>query len=258
MPAAPGPTRGTGAWLAALAVMLLFGGTTVFLLVDPLHVTQDLGPLSPVLHSVRAFISIAPSGPVADPTGPADPTPVEVKRVDPPADPAPTDPAPTDPAPTDPMAANPSAADPSAAADAGPIAVADAGVSKQPDPKKRPTPRPKEPPKELVETAPKEVAGTLLVTTEGYLVKGNKKLPKAGSTTLRIDGAPFALTLKVTDGEPVTVQLQSEPWAVVTVDNVGKGRTPQTFTLTKGKRTAIALKNPAQPTMTISVQLAAP
>jgi eukaryotic-like serine/threonine-protein kinase len=249
MPAAPGPTRGAGAWLAALAVMLLFGGTTVFLLVDPLNVTKELGPLSPVLESVRGFISIAPSGPVADPTDPADPTPVEVK---------PVDPTPTDPTPADPTLSDPGAVDPIAAADAGPIAAADAGVSKQPEPKKRPTPRPKEPQKELVEAAPKEVAGTLLVTTEGYLVKGNKKLPKAGSTTLRIDGAPFALTLKATDGDTVTVQLQSEPWAIVTVDNVGKGRTPQTFTLTKGKRTAIALKNPAQPTMTISVQLAAP
>lgn len=254
----PAPARASGLLVAALgavALVVVMGAVAVFLQLDPARAAAAAATWERAVAwagvgapAIADPIAALPSGSVADARDP-----LAIAAAPPDAG----------------MASAQAAAEPDAgaasadaSADAGPAVVpVDEPRPRRParDPIPRdPIPRdppPKEPTKEPEARA---LAGTLLVTTEGYLVKGNRKLAQGGSTTLRIEGGPFAVTLKVQHGEPTTVTVQSEPWAIVTVDNVGRGRTPQPVTLAPGTRVSVTLKSPGASPMTLGMQLAPP
>ncbi len=142
-----------------------------------------------------------------------------------------------------------------AAVDAGVVAVDGDGdiVIAHPD-----TPRPqKQTPKTVV--APTAVA-RVVVTAEGFVVKGNRTVTADGVTLLSVDDAdaPFTLKLRITDVEGEgRLTLDSSPWAIVRVDQVGRGRTPLSdLVLKPGRKTLISLQNPTGAKMDLNVSYA--
>lgn len=112
----------------------------------------------------------------------------------------------------------------------------------------------------VIEAPKKALAGTLLVTSEGYQVRGNRKLALGDSTVLSVDddAAPYQLKLRAradADGN-VTFDVESEPWAIVRVDGVGKGRSPQkSIALPAGRRIELELTNPKAGLMKLTLML---
>jgi eukaryotic-like serine/threonine-protein kinase len=101
--------------------------------------------------------------------------------------------------------------------------------------------------KEKPPVAPKELFATVGVKTDGYLVRGNRKLGKGETVTLSIGGddAPFSVKLRVEQvGDGAKVSVSSDPWALLIVGGVGKGKTPQSFTIAKGASSTLKLSNP--------------
>jgi len=117
------------------------------------------------------------------------------------------------------------------------------------DPPKQPTKRP-------ARLAAPAVA-RLVVAADGFVVKGARLVPADGSTTLVVDDAdaPFKLRLKVRPGASGgTLDLETTPWAIVRVDQIGKGRSPiADVALAPGKKTQVSLQNPSGATMELAV-----
>ena len=112
----------------------------------------------------------------------------------------------------------------------------------------------KEKEKEKPEVA---IVGRIAVSAEGFVVKGARSIRQGGATTLVIDDddAPFRLRLTVKAvGDAGVLELQSEPWAIVRVGNVGQGRTPlKGLALDARRKTLISLQNPTGARMDVSV-----
>ena len=106
----------------------------------------------------------------------------------------------------------------------------------------------------------KVALATLGVTTEGYAVKGGRKVYAGETTTLSVDdaGAPYQLKVRVRADAAgsVTFDVETEPWAVVRVDGVGKGKTPQRG-LPLGHHVELELANPKAGTMHLSLTASA-
>ncbi len=147
--------------------------------------------------------------------------------------------------------------------------VADAGLAdelpagvEEPVPtksKKPPLTTTKKPP--LATTVEAEIVGKVAVSAEGFVVKGGRNVPAKGAAVLVVDDkeAPFKLKLKVSvdDGGAPLLSLESDPWAIVRVDSVGKGKTPvSAVALTPGKKTQLSLQNPSGAAMDVSVTFA--
>jgi len=135
------------------------------------------------------------------------------------------------------------------AVDAGVPVVVD--VAPDAEPVDKPKVKPTKP------TTTKTVVGKVVVTAEGFVVKGSRAVTADGTTVLTVDDgdAPFMLKLRVTDkvGEGL-LTLDSSPWAIVRVDQVGRGRTPLSdVALKPGHKTSISLQNPAGAAMTLNV-----
>ena len=92
------------------------------------------------------------------------------------------------------------------------------------------------------------VVGKIAVGAEGFVVKGSRAVPADGATVLVVDNAdaPFRLKLRIEgDANGGRLSLETTPWAVVRVDQVGQGRTPlQDLALASGRKTLISLQNP--------------
>ncbi len=101
----------------------------------------------------------------------------------------------------------------------------------------------------------KPVVASVSVTSEGYAVRGGRKIYEGEATTLSInhdDGAPFTVRFKV---RADSFDVDSEPWAIVRVNGLGKGRTPQRGLPLGTRRAQIELVNPAGGKMTVSLKL---
>ncbi len=102
------------------------------------------------------------------------------------------------------------------------------------------------------------VVGKVAVAADGYVVKGNRAVTADGITTLTIndDDAPFQVILKVqaTAAGAALISLDSTPWGIVRVDQVGRGKTPLNgLDVNAGRKILISLQNPAGPKMDISL-----
>jgi serine/threonine protein kinase len=184
--------------------------------------------------------------PVEDPPSTPETPPVE----DPPVTPPSTPPdAPPDAPPIDPPSEKPPVSEP-----------VEEPRSKRNTSTTTKRPEKDKPPVENVVEAKKPLAGTLLVTSEGYQVRGNRKLAVGDSTVLTIADAeaPYQLKLRArADAEGnVTFDVESEPWAIVRVDGVGKGRSPQrAIALPAGRRIELELTNPKAGLMKLTLML---
>lgn len=102
------------------------------------------------------------------------------------------------------------------------------------------------------------LAGTLLVTSEGHQVKGNRRLAVGAATTLVVvdGGAPYRVKLvaRADDAGEVTFDVDSEPWSIVRIDGLSKGRSPQRgLALAAGKSVNIDLSNPKAGAMRLTL-----
>ncbi len=88
-------------------------------------------------------------------------------------------------------------------------------------------------------------------------MKGARLVPADGSATLIVDDgdAPFKLRLRVRAGASGgLLDLDTKPWAIVRVDQIGKGRSPLSdVVLDPGRKTQVSLQNPAGATMDLAV-----
>ena len=109
----------------------------------------------------------------------------------------------------------------------------------------------------------KTALATLLVTSEGYAVKGGRKVYAGEPTTLTIDkadGAPFTVKLRVRVDEAGngTVDVDADPWAIVRIDGVGKGKSPQRalplWSATSARSAQIELTSPTAGKMAVSLR----
>ncbi|MCC7070118.1 MAG: serine/threonine protein kinase [Deltaproteobacteria bacterium] len=137
-----------------------------------------------------------------------------------------------------------------------------------------PTPDPQPPaPPELVVRAPIEraprknprrddraqatVLGTVSVAADGLSVKGRRKVVQGEVSVIGVTGGPFEVRLAVraADSGGATMVVESEPWAIVQVDSMGRGRTPvRDLALAAGKRVTLTFKSPKVPqSMSVSV-----
>jgi len=159
--------------------------------------------------------------------------------------------------------------------DSGDVAVADAGVLSGavgvvsvvadvgvdvtgPDGAGTPTTRPTKPTRPVNANAGNIVA-RIAMAADGFVVKGPRTLGSKGATVLVVDDrqAPFKLRLKVRSADgSARIAVDSEPWAIVRVDQVGRGRTPvDNIAVPYGKKTLLSLQNPAGAAMEISLTL---
>ena len=103
-----------------------------------------------------------------------------------------------------------------------------------------------------------KIVGKLAVAADGYVVKGNRTVTADGITTLTIndDDAPFQVILKLqaTASGAALIALDSTPWGIVRVDQVGRGKTPLSgLDVKAGRKMLISLQNPSGPQMNISL-----
>jgi serine/threonine-protein kinase len=108
--------------------------------------------------------------------------------------------------------------------------------------------------------APPPVA-RVVVAADGFVVKGSRSIAENGSTTLLVDDAdaPFAVKIRVKhDEQGAVANVSSTPWAIVRVDQMGKGRTPLNgMRLDMGKKLLISLQNPSGAQMDIDLTVVA-
>jgi len=96
----------------------------------------------------------------------------------------------------------------------------------------------------------------LSVRVSGGYALGGKGL-SGGAGTITVDGGGRRFKVTSSDGAGLTVavdavasesgvalSVSSEPWAIVRVDSLGKGRTPQRIVVANGERAEIMLKSP--------------
>jgi serine/threonine-protein kinase len=250
-------STGTGMWLPVAAV-----GVATFVVVGIVALWWVTREAAPVVHE-----PVVVERPVVA-------TPVVVPTIVPPA-----------PVPSAPVSDTPATVPPAAVVDTHapaavpvPVAVVARDAEKDPAPKPQkpavdvkvaveakavPEPKTAPEPKPIVDKGPvafpREFVGTLNVTTEGFAVKGNRRLFRDESTTLTVGGpdAPLQvkLTVKVVDGV-AQVAIASEPWAIVRVDAVGRGKTPlANVAVPVGKRVNLTLQNPKMPAMELGLTL---
>jgi serine/threonine protein kinase len=142
---------------------------------------------------------------------------------------------------------------------AEPAHIAPPPVVEVPPPAVEPPPPVADTPK--VTKRPGKVAGPaiarLVVAADGFVVKGARLVPADGSATLIVDDgdAPFKLRLRVRAGASGgLLDLDTKPWAIVRVDQIGKGRSPLSdVVLDPGRKTQVSLQNPAGATMDLAV-----
>jgi len=126
----------------------------------------------------------------------------------------------------------------------------------------------KDPPAEKTAAAP-AIAGVLTVNAGGpFRIRGGGvntknvarvKVATSKATTITIGGGPMAVKLRVQNkGGQLAVTIGSEPWAIVRVNNVGKGRTPLTLRVKQGGRLKVELKSPKAGEMRLTLGYAAP
>ncbi len=129
-------------------------------------------------------------------------------------------------------------------------------VVEAPPPVVEPTPKVTPPTKKPGKTAAPAVA-RLVVAADGFVVKGARQVTADGTTTLVVDDAdaPFKLRLKVrATASGGRLDLETTPWAIVRVDQIGKGRSPiADVALTPGKKTQVSLQNPSGAAMELAV-----
>jgi serine/threonine protein kinase len=129
--------------------------------------------------------------------------------------------------------------------DAGVEASADAGLV---DAESKPKPR---------SSPTNDVVARIAVAADGFVVKGPRTLGSHAPTLLVVDDreAPFKLRLRVrADGQGARVAVESDPWAIVRVDQVGRGRTPVAdVVVAAGKKTLLSLQNPSGAAMDVSL-----
>lgn len=226
------------------------------------------------LATVAAAILLWPKDSPAEALGEAEPA--SNAKVDPAAapgtDPGATKPPPgadaaaaSDPAPvTDPPAVSPEAPDrpatPEPPAAVPPVPDAPAPAADTPEPPARPererTPR-KRRSEERTAVAAAPVLGSVAVSGEGLTIKGRRKVTQGELSTLAVSGGPFELRLSVraNTGDTAVLTVESEPWALVQVDSMGRGKTPLGgIALPPGKRVVLTLKSPKAPQpMNVSV-----
>jgi len=97
---------------------------------------------------------------------------------------------------------------------------------------------------------------TVSVTSEGFAVKGSRKVYAGEATVLVIDksdGAPFGVRFKVRENG---FDVDTDPWAIVRVDGLGKGKTPQkAVALPPDRAVSVELVNPAAGKMVVTLKL---
>ncbi|MDP2340041.1 MAG: serine/threonine-protein kinase [Deltaproteobacteria bacterium] len=162
------------------------------------------------------------------------------------------------------------------------LPIADAGVAvavvdAEPDPvirkvERKPKDRDKQPVDKIekvekVEKVEKiekvvDVVGKVAVSAEGFVIKGPRTVGLKSPAVLVVDDAdaPFKLKMRISvnDAGVPSLSIESEPWAIVRVDQVGRGKTPVTsVVLVPGKKTSLALSNPSGAQMDVAVTFAA-
>jgi serine/threonine-protein kinase len=228
------PKRTNTALLAAGVVVSTAFVVAAVLLAFRLGLDEDAGP-----------IAVAP---VAQPAPP-------VAIIEPPAPP---------PAPVPTLDVPPEGDGDVDAVVVDPVPVVDASdkpkkPQKLPLPPRKPPTDPKKPDPPPVEVV--DIAGKVAITAEGFVVRGSRTVAEGGSTTLIVDDpqAPFKVTIKVKAqaGGGATLSVSTSPWAIVRIDQVGKGKTPLLdMPLAGGKKALISLQNPTGPKMDVSVTFA--
>ncbi|HEY4222953.1 MAG TPA: hypothetical protein VGO62_16465, partial [Myxococcota bacterium] len=218
----PAPRRSWAPLIAVAALLLAVVGVGSFALADP-------GDASAVLALARARFADAPA---SDPV-------VEVPKVDPPK---------VDPPKVDVEAPR-----------VDPPEVAKVEVAKvEAKPSKAKVEARVEPTRPDVGKSARKAVAIVNVTSEGYAVKGGRKLYAGEVTSLKIDkdaGAPFSVHVKArVDGGAGSFDIDADPWAIVHVDGLGLGKTPQTrVALPMQKAAHIELTNPTAGRMTITL-----
>ena len=216
------------------AMLLAAGAVLVVALVAGVAFVVTRGPAAPTLTA-----TVTPELPPSPAT--TTPTPTAA----PPTAAAPADAPEHAPPPADPDPAPPEADPPTPAAPEAPQAA-----PKQPSER---TPRKKKPEERSAAT----VLGTVGVSADGLTVKGRRKVVAGESSVIGVSGGPFDVRLTVRAARPdaATMVIESEPWATVQVDSLGRGRTPvHDFALAPGKRVTLTFKSPKVPQpMTVSV-----
>jgi serine/threonine-protein kinase len=130
---------------------------------------------------------------------------------------------------------------------------ADAGVSRVESPR----PSPRDPPRR--DPLPVDVVARIAVTnSNGFVVKGPRTVGQRQPTLLVVDDrdAPFKLRLRLRANEAGEVRLavESEPWGILRVDQVGRGRTPvNDVAVSPGRKTVLSLQNPAGAAMELAL-----
>ena len=205
------------------------------------------------LATVAAAILLWPKEAPAEALGEAEPA--SIAKVDPAAA---TDPPAVSPAPPD----RPDTPEPAAAA--LPVPDAPAPAADTPEPPARPDRAPerertarKRRGEERTAVAAAPVLGSVAVSGEGLTIKGRRKIAQGELSTLAVSGGPFELRLSVraNSGDAAVLTVESEPWALVQVDSMGRGKTPLGgIALPPGKRVVLTLKSPKAPQpMNVSV-----
>jgi hypothetical protein len=101
----------------------------------------------------------------------------------------------------------------------------------------------------------------IVVGADGFVVKGPRVLGAKQTTTLVVDDrdAPFKLKLRLrADGASARVAVESDPWGIVRVDQVGRGKTPVADVVVPfGKKTLLSLQAPGGRAMDVTLTLTA-
>jgi serine/threonine protein kinase len=141
-----------------------------------------------------------------------------------------------------------------AVVDAGAVtaAVVDAGVVDAAGAVPEPRPRPR------LQQPATDVVARLAVSADGFVVKGPRTLGSQTPTLLVVDDrqAPFKVRLRVRADRAggARIAIDTDPWAIVRVDQVGRGRTPVAdVAVAAGKKTLFSLQNPTGAAMDISL-----
>ncbi len=107
--------------------------------------------------------------------------------------------------------------------------------------------------------AANDIVARIAVAADGFVVKGPRTLGSRLPSVLVVDDrqAPFKLRLKLRNtADGARVSIDSEPWAIVRVDQIGRGRTPVVdVPVAAGKKVLLSLQNPGGAVMEVSLTL---
>jgi hypothetical protein len=114
-------------------------------------------------------------------------------------------------------------------------------------------------PKEEKAAAPAKALGTLIVNAAGAPVAWDGGAPKPGAQRISVNdkigivtvgdaSTPFKVELEwAVDGSALVFKVRSTPWAIVSLDQVSRGKTPLSDVRIEKKLTLVELKKPGQP-----------